>query len=215
MSAQHSPLDDSVLQPLLARVDRGLGAVQELLAVLREYDRDTVALVQQNQRLVAYAWGDPLTGLRNRRGLDEAITREEARIRRTGDAAAVVMADVTGLKRVNEQHGHLAGDELLRAVAQALSASARESDVLARFGGDEFVALLPGADLAGGEAFVARLRASAQSISLADGIEIPIHLKIGLATSTEAGSLAGALALADQRLIQAKERGSDANDNPA
>jgi diguanylate cyclase (GGDEF)-like protein len=190
-------------------VDRGLGAVQELLAVLREYDRDTVALVQQNQRLVSFAWGDALTGLRNRRGLDEALVREEARFRRTGDAAAVVMVDVGGLKRVNELYGHLAGDALLRDVARALAASARESDVLARFGGDEFVALLPGAGPAGAEAFVARLRANARTAALPDGTEIPIRLVAGMATSLEAGSLAGALALADQRLIVAKQRGQD------
>lgn len=210
MTAQPATVEDGALHQLLTRADRGLGVVQDLIAVLREYERETLALVQQNQRLLASTWVDPLTGLRNRRGLDEALTREEARRRRSGVIAAVILVDVVGLKRVNEQFGHLVGDALLRAVGQAFIASARESDVLARFGGDEFVALLPGAETTGAEAFVARLRANARLANLPEGVPGPVRFTAGVATSDEAGSLNAALALADQRLIAEKQRSRDA-----
>jgi diguanylate cyclase (GGDEF)-like protein len=159
--------------------------------------------------LLASAWVDPLTGLRNRRGLEEALTREEARRRRSGASAAIILVDVVGLKRVNEQFGHLVGDALLRAVGQAFIASTRESDVVARFGGDEFVALLPGAESAGAEAFVSRLRGNARPAALPDGVTVPVRFTAGHATAEEAGTLSAALALADQRLIAEKQRGRE------
>jgi diguanylate cyclase len=81
---------------------------------------------------------DPLTGLANRRAWELTLVHEQARSRRTGSSAVVIVVDVDGLKEANDTHGHLAGDLLLRTTAQALQRSIREGDVVARLGGDEF-----------------------------------------------------------------------------
>ncbi|HUP87518.1 MAG TPA: GGDEF domain-containing protein [Acidimicrobiales bacterium] len=89
------------------------------------------------------AHADPLTGLGNRRALDEALPTAIARAERTGKGLAIVYFDLVGLKAVNDRHGHHAGDEALRAFATALAGSSRSSDSAYRIGGDEFLALLP------------------------------------------------------------------------
>ena len=86
---------------------------------------------------------DPLTGLWNRRRFEEELARETARCRRYAGQAAVLMIDLDGFKSVNDTHGHQAGDELLKLVASGIRAALRESDAIARIGGDEFAAILP------------------------------------------------------------------------
>ncbi len=86
---------------------------------------------------------DPLTNALNRRGLDKAIDREAARRARYGGDLSVVLADVDRFKAINDSYGHAAGDEVLKAVAKALAGGMRGADSLARYGGDEFLVLLP------------------------------------------------------------------------
>ena len=94
----------------------------------------------------ARAATDPLTGLGNRRLVEDALGRAAAQAQRTGDGFAVAMIDVDRFKRVNDTFGHEAGDALLVAIADALSGATREYDVVGRHGGDEFIVLLPGLD---------------------------------------------------------------------
>src|SRR5207253_8425217 len=86
---------------------------------------------------------DPLTRLNNRRLFLERIQQEVARIGASGDSFSIVFLDVDGLKRINDTYGHLAGDALLREVSNALTDAVRGEDVVGRYGGDEFVVLLP------------------------------------------------------------------------
>lgn len=195
---------DEQVERLLAFDERGLATVQDMAALLREMHQEMLALVQRIRYLEPLAWTDPLTGLANRRGFEEELHREEARARRYGAPAAVLLLDVRGLKAINDQFGHSIGDMLLRGVGSAIRSSARESDVVARLGGDEFAALLPGADVKGGELFLMRLRATARFVQLPNAGAVPVHLAAGVATRDEAGSLQGALELADQRLIADK-----------
>jgi diguanylate cyclase (GGDEF)-like protein len=97
-------------------------------------------LLGESRRLAS---DDPLTGLTNRRVLVERLEAETAEARRHGDAFCVILCDVDGLKAVNDTAGHLVGDSVLRSVAKTLRTTARTEDVVARFGGDEFVLLLP------------------------------------------------------------------------
>ena len=117
---------------------------------------------QEHQRLAeraqVAAGVDGLTGLANRRAWDEALAREEARCRRHGQSACVVVLDLDGLKEVNDTRGHVAGDDLLRSCAQHLREHARTGDLIARLGGDEFAVLLVECTPEGGRRELDRLR---------------------------------------------------------
>jgi diguanylate cyclase (GGDEF)-like protein len=163
---------DEEMQRLLRLNEMGMHALQEVTAALRESSREVLSLVQRNRYLEQLAWTDPLTGLLNRRGFDEELEREDARARRNRTTAAVVLLDVRGLKSVNDTYGHTSGDALLRAVGSALRVCARGSDVAARFGGDEFAALLADANLEGAHAFVGRVRAAVHTARLSDDLAV-------------------------------------------
>jgi diguanylate cyclase (GGDEF)-like protein len=203
---QYPTHGDDDLHRLLNLTERGMAAVQEMIAVLRENDRDMVALVQRVRQLEMLVWSDILTGLLNRRGLEEELGREEARARRHGTPTAIAMFDIDGLKEVNARHGFAGGDTMLRAVGSALRAGARDSDVVARLGDDQFAAVLPGADLTGARVFMDRVRSAARFAQLQDGTIIPIHLTSSAATRDEAGALHDALELAGRRLLTEKRR---------
>ena len=200
------PSSEDDLQRVLALNVRGMSAVQELIAVLRESTDQLVALTRRVHELEQLAATDTLTGLANRRGLEEAMRRLDAHAARYGTPVAVVMLDIDDLRTINDRHSHHAGDVLLRGVAVALRACARGSDVIARTGGDEFVALLPGSTPDGARAFLERLTAAAQFVRLPDGAIVPVRFAIGIAGRDEAGSLAPAIDLADSRLIVDKQR---------
>ncbi|HEV2250050.1 MAG TPA: sensor domain-containing diguanylate cyclase [Candidatus Limnocylindria bacterium] len=111
-------------------------------------------LLDESRRLAS---DDPLTGLTNRRVLVERLEAETAEARRHGDAFCVILCDVDGLKAVNDSAGHLVGDSVLRSVATTLRSTARTEDVVARFGGDEFVLLLPRTPIDAARSLVIRL----------------------------------------------------------
>ncbi|MFN8557967.1 MAG: GGDEF domain-containing protein [Dehalococcoidia bacterium] len=186
--------------------ERGMSAVQDMLGVLRDADREIVALTRRVRQLEQLAWSDEATGLPNRRGLEDQIQREEARALRYGAPAAIALLDIDAAGDIGRAYGRGAGDTVLRAVAAAMHAAARGSDLVARYEGTTFAALLPGADLAGAQVFVERVRITAQFARLPSGDVIPIVIIAGVATREEAGSLRAALDLADQRLLLNRPR---------
>ena len=99
------------------------------------------------EMLYTLAMVDPLTGLYNRRFAEPRMEAEVLRAQRTGSSLTLLLADVDGLKQINDKHGHSAGDAVLRAFADRLKQATRGSDFAARLGGDEFMLLLPGCDL--------------------------------------------------------------------
>ncbi len=129
----------------------------ELLASLA----DQAALAIENARLFeqvhALSMTDPLTGLANRRQLERELAREFAAARR-GRKLVLVIFDLDGFKSYNDKHGHLAGDEILRAFGQVLAVETRAMNLAVRYGGDEFLALLTDSDLAGAQVFVDRVK---------------------------------------------------------
>jgi diguanylate cyclase (GGDEF)-like protein len=146
---------------------------------------------------------DPLTGVLNRRGFIDAAERELARAERYGRPFALAYVDVRGLKRVNDAHGHRAGDALLRHVASMLTASARANDNVGRLGGDELGLLLAEATLEGAAAMAARIRAQVPERRADIGIAAPWDLTIGIAVYPEDGSdLDQLLQTADRRLYE-------------
>jgi len=125
---------------------------------LREISAQQEALALANQRLQEEAARDPLTGLQNRRHLEERLDDAAGLARRYGIPTSVVLLDLDSFKRVNDSLGHPVGDELLRATARTLANVVRDTDRLFRIGGDEFLVLLRGTDLGTAHEAVARMR---------------------------------------------------------
>jgi diguanylate cyclase (GGDEF)-like protein len=155
---------------------------------------------------------DSLTGLRNRRWLDDALVRQLHRARRTRRPLSVLMIDVDHFKAVNDEYGHLAGDEVLRHISGVLAGSLRPQDLLARFGGEEFAVVLPDADASQATPIAERLRLAVETAPPAPGAGVPprVTVSVGVATETRFDDNAGPAALldrADRALYQAKQAG--------
>ncbi len=161
---------------------------------------------QLEERLRHLADHDPLTGLRNRRLFDDDLAHQVARSRRYGEPAGLILLDLDSFKRINDAHGHGAGDETLRAVARAIRARLRATDLVARLGGDEFAALLPHIDEAGLATVAEGLRRviSACTIEVGEGVLHP-SASVGCAPIDSHSSSAEAVfAEADSAMYQAK-----------
>lgn len=153
---------------------------------------------------------DPLTGLKNRHGL----RRESARLfdsRKAApfDTGAVILVDLDHFKTINDTHGHGAGDEVLREVAAEINAQLRESDLIFRYGGEEFLILLPDQTLAAVGEVCERLRRALadRRFHLPDGSDIPVTASFGAAALDYDAPFEAALERADRALYQAKEAG--------
>ncbi len=154
---------------------------------------------------------DGLTGLANRRQCEETLASELARLERFGGPLAVVVTDLDWFKDVNDRYGHPSGDAVLREFAQLLQESVRDVDLAGRWGGEEFMLILPGTDLAGGAQVAERVRmALAGRIVLsADGSPIPVTASFGVAATPPASSAAELFSAADAALYEAKRNGKN------
>jgi diguanylate cyclase (GGDEF)-like protein len=173
-----------------------------------------VILLQRSlmhQQLAAAARTDPKTGLLNAIAWQREADAEVIGALRTGVPLALLLVDVDHFKRVNDSHGHLTGDEVLRALAAELRQQVRESDVVGRFGGEEFTVLLPRTDDAGAYRIAERLRTSARRLSVAAAdAHISVTVSIGVAVLGQHGNdLFELLAAADVALYRAKDAGRD------
>lgn len=151
---------------------------------------------------------DALTGLLNRRRFAEIAEHEFARSRRTGHPLALALGDIDFFKRINDSHGHAAGDHLLQTVATLLQGGLREYDSVARWGGEEFVVLLPGTDLAQARAVIERLRETiAESHLSFEGAPIPVTMTLGVAQLASDANWHAIVARADEALYRGKSSG--------
>lgn len=170
-----------------------LGLVADAVGGLLHATAQVQQLRAGERVLAAQVHTDALTGLANRAGLTEALRRRLAE-----GPAAVLVLDVDHLKRVNDRLGHAAGDELLRGVGRAARAVLRDRDSLGRWGGDEFVAVLPGVDLAGATAVAERVRAAVGTVS---------PVSVGVTAAGAGDQLDAVLDRADRALYEAKRAG--------
>jgi diguanylate cyclase (GGDEF)-like protein len=154
---------------------------------------------------------DSLTGLANRRNLEDTLRSELARAARFNDVVCVVLADLDDFKQINDRYGHPVGDEVLKEFAQTLRKTVRETDVAARWGGEEFALVLPGTDAAGGARLAERARAmlSEQTVRAPDGTELHVTASFGVAAFPQARELDELLAAADLALYAAKHDGKN------
>lgn len=171
-----------------------------------------LVLTRLTRRLRHLASRDPLTNLLNRRTVLEALQAEHLRMQRGGEGCVVLTVDVDHFKRVNDTHGHAAGDEALRLIARVLEGSLRETDLAGRMGGEEFLLLLRMTDLAGAMNAAQRIR-SALASQPVGGIGLPICLtvSIGLVVVDRdtVESVENWLHRADDALYRAKALGRD------
>jgi diguanylate cyclase (GGDEF)-like protein len=154
---------------------------------------------------------DPLTGLANRREFELALASEIDRVARAGEAALVLMIDIDHFKKVNDEHGHPAGDEVLKNVAQALRDCIRPMDTLARFGGEEFAMILPNCPPSFGQAVAERMRVRVQDRAIATGSSQQLHVTISIGGAYAPQWVRSSAPLwierADQQLYRAKAEG--------
>jgi diguanylate cyclase (GGDEF)-like protein len=152
---------------------------------------------------------DALTGLLNRRAIEEAVEAQMRRSQRSGEVFSVLMLDLDDFKSINDRFGHAVGDQALRHVATLLKAGVREIDDIARIGGEEFLALMPGAPLAAAQPVAERLREQLALHPLQLGAdEVPVRVSIGIAQSTDHDEdMSRLLVRADAALYRAKQTG--------
>jgi len=179
-----------------------------VLTLVARYLSVAVALAYAHAVLRESAATDHLTGLANRRALHDALKREVARGIRYGQPVSVVLVEVDNFKRINDGHGHLRGDAVLRCVGRLLRGICREMDFAARFGGDEFVLMLPNTPKSGALRVLERLRRRAPEMGRRFGV--PLTTSAGIATLPQDGLTADALIeAADQAMYRAKRLGGN------
>jgi diguanylate cyclase (GGDEF)-like protein len=164
-----------------------------------------------NLELTAIARRDPLTGLRNRRALTEDLELHEARVLRYGHSYCMALLDLDHFKAYNDTHGHLAGDEVLQAVAGRLTELLRDGDTLYRFGGEEFLCIFPEQSIASGSQAVERMRLGIEELALphpgnAGGV-ITLSAGFAILDTTLRRSAHDVLKGADEALYRAKGLG--------
>lgn len=172
-------------------------------------------LIREKQRLsllralVQDASVDPLTHLLNRRALDHSAAVIEKRWREAGEGFSVVMFDVDHFKRINDTLGHQAGDQILKRIAHIVRTSMRETDLIARYGGEEIVALMPNAALEIAVGMAERVRSRVErELAALNVLDFPITISAGAATSNGASQTVEAvMRQADRWLYQAKNSG--------
>ena len=193
----HAPGPTAQLQPILselAELKRAVATSQREVQAARQHietlaqinlrlNGELMQLAQREAQVRDFAYHDELTGLPNRRLLRDRLNQAMAQGARQHKQVVLLLLDLDGFKTVNDRLGHAAGDELLQAVAQRLSASIRVADTACRCGGDEFVIMLPEVDQPGlAAAVAAKVRTRLSEPCIIDGHEIRLTASVGTVT---------------------------------
>lgn len=194
---------DTIVKPfhpaeLIARVETHL-RLRRLRAELQE----------KNAILEKLSTTDPLTGLRNRRWVADVLALEVLRATRYGTPLSILMADLDHFKRINDEHGHLAGDTVLVHVSQIVQKMLRGNDVAGRYGGEELIVLLPQTDIEGAAALAERIRGAVEGAPCegGEGRRLPVTVSIGVAQLERGQDARRLVACADAALYEAKGAG--------
>ena len=209
-------MDVAVLTLLLATLSGGM-LVLKRFALLRDrleklVDERTEELRQKSVELERQATHDKLTGLYNRRFADDYLQREIENAERAGRDLAIALADIDHFKRINDNHSHAVGDEVLRRVARLLVNRCRKTDVVARYGGEEFLLCFPDTSTSFAREICEQIRAEIEKMDWsALGSAVPpdfgITISFGVAAAADDARRAGVLSVADSHLYSAKKGG--------
>lgn len=202
-----------LLESRAASVEPRVGpALSELLAVALEGPAQALDNALSLRRAEALSVTDDLTQLYNSRYLNHVLRREIKRASRSAHPLSLLFVDLDGFKSVNDSHGHLAGSRALVEAAAVIRASARETDVVARFGGDEFALILPDTGCEGATAVGQRIRdrVAEHPFLASEGLTIRLTASVGVATFPDAATTAEELVrAADMAMYRVKESGKN------
>lgn len=182
----------------------------KLAARLRANNATVSRNVQQRRRYERAAMFDGLTGIHNRRWLDETLHRLVGRHRRDHGALSLSLIDIDHFKGFNDRYGHAAGDHVLTVVASVLASNLRPTDLVARFGGEEFVIIFPDTDLAQATRAAERVRLAVASevLAMPDGAPLPpVTISMGVAQLAPGQTVPDFLKAADLAMYRAKQAG--------
>jgi diguanylate cyclase (GGDEF)-like protein len=169
-------------------------------------------LKRSNELLKELSNTDPLTRLYNRRYLSQTLRIELERSRRYGEQVSLVMLDIDNFKKINDEYGHQNGDIILMEIAETIREGRRCYDIAARFGGEEFLLVLPGTSLEGGVKVAERIRGKVQSLSFKPPLDtLTVTISLGVATfpSAQADDEDSLIRAADEALYRAKQSGKN------
>ena len=183
-----------------------LRLVSTLLVARRRLEAEVEHRLAAERELHALAQRDEVTKLANRRSVSETGARIIAQAQRHDRSVAVMMLDLDGFKKINDLHGHLVGDQVLEGFARRLEGALRGADIVARFGGDEFVVLMPDTDQAGALAAAQRVQHAIRQAPKLCGVTVSIGVAVARGA---AANLEQLLSRADEMLLQAKRLGRD------
>ncbi len=204
LAGMEAGIDDYLTKPFDAQELRARLHVGQRIVNLQDQ------LIGAREELRYRATHDALTGIYNRGEIIEALDRERARQARDGGSFGIIIADLDHFKRVNDTYGHAAGDAVLRETTVRMKGCVRSYDFVGRYGGEEFLLVVPSSDAAGTLALAERIRQSMQSSPVTtDAGEINVTISLGVAASTHACPFdtQELLLRADQALYRAKENG--------
>jgi diguanylate cyclase (GGDEF)-like protein len=186
--------------------DELLKLTNDLSVMMRESARKNRELNEANETIAQLARTDALTGLANRRTLDEALPREIARAERLGHGLTAIMADLDEFKSINDRYGHIAGDHVIAHAAAVFGSQLRPYDLAARYGGEEFVLLLPGTSTEDATAIAERIRKDVAEIEVPE-CPTPVTVSLGVASWIRGDGPEEFVGRADAALYNAKRSG--------
>ena len=216
-----------ILQDVLRQGDRYLsikvvpmgtdgGVSVILLNDVTDYEQTRQALEESNNELKMLARSDPLTKIANRRWFDERLREEWRRMQRERSELSLLLCDIDNLKEFNDRHGHMVGDECLKAVARSIAAQTkRPADFAARYGGDEFAIILPNTFNKGAEYIAGQLRGKLLDLRLYGGtqaLSASVSMSIGICSARPSSgkhTVETLLSVADDAMYEAKRQGKD------
>jgi diguanylate cyclase (GGDEF)-like protein len=193
------------------QMDREQRELEELRRDLeRRVEERTLELQEASARLAEASRTDALTGLPNRRGFLEVSAHALERVRRTGRPASLALGDIDHFKQINDTYGHAAGDEVLRRVGSTIRGALRGQDLIARWGGEEFILLFPDTGLTGAAQAAETVRAAVDALVVEhEGARLAVTISLGVAEHAHGRALEASLAAADAALYRAKQEGRD------